>query len=129
MFCYPESFGGQTNQSSKHPKLLEKTFKFGQVKWAFQTAVRILKTSGHFDPLTVSFAQIAAALIQLHAFSPAQARNAYSGVLLIPGFSHFRFETFLIAFKKLWHSINQRYDTFWIPSELVPTDLLQLRNR
>ena len=50
-----------------------------------------LATENKVDILTCPISQLAAQIIALHALSPAQARNAYSGLILIPGFDQLRF--------------------------------------
>ena len=42
----------------------------------------------------ISLAQMASQLLQLHKVSPNQARNAYSALLLVPGFDQLRFPPF-----------------------------------
>ena len=65
------------------------------------------------DILTCPISQLAAQIIALHALSPAQARNAYSGLILIPGFDQLRFSALLSKCKKLWSESNVRYGAFW----------------
>ena len=61
---------------------------------AFRLLFAMLQQQG-IDATKASLDEIAQCLIQLHKFSPAQARNAYSGVLLLPGFMHLRFHPLL----------------------------------
>ena len=51
----------------------------------------------NLDPLECSLHQVVAGLISLHKVSPSQARNAYSAMLLVPGFSQLRFAPLLAA--------------------------------
>ena len=44
--------------------------------------------------------QIAQAIIQLFQYSTAQARNAYSAILILPGFEGIRFNPLLNPYKK-----------------------------
>ena len=57
--------------------------------------------------------QIASAIIEINSWSPSQARNAYSAVLLLPGFYHLRFHNLLLPFKKLWNASTEKYGGFW----------------
>ena len=65
------------------------------------------------SPVSASIEQIASQLVKLSAVSPAQARNAYSAVLLIPGFDQLRFCTMLGPCKRTWNQSQPRYATFW----------------
>lgn len=65
------------------------------------------------DILTCPMSQLAAQIIALHAVAPAQARNAYSGLILIPGFDQLRFSPLLSNCKKMWSESNVRYGAFW----------------
>ena len=60
-----------------------------------------------------SLDDVAEGLVQLHLWSPVQARNAYSAVLLLPGFLHLRFHPLLRPYKKLWNTNVEKYGTFW----------------
>ena len=62
---------------------------------------------------------IASVLIRLHKFSSSQARQAYSGLLLVPGLDKLRFCPLLQPFRKLWFTSNVRYGGFWNPSQLL----------
>ena len=85
---------------------------------AFRTLWGLLKVDG-IDPLHASLTQVASAIVRLHSFSKAQARNAYSAMLLVPGFSQLRFVPLLAPYKKEWNSNVERYGTFWNPAALI----------
>ena len=78
----------------------------------------LIKSQG-VAPQHATLGQVAFAIITLHHLYPSQAKNAYSGMLLVPGFSALRFEPLLAPFKKLWNSSTQKYGTFWEPAELI----------
>ena len=65
---------------------------------AFKILWALCRDKG-FDLKTASWHQIAAEIIYLNSLSPAQARNAYSALLLIPGFDQIRFPPCLIRAK------------------------------
>ena len=71
------------------------------------------------SPQEATLDQVADSIIQLFAFSPAQARNAYSAVLLIPGFGGVRFHPLLNAYKKLWNRNLEKYGSFWDPLPIL----------
>jgi hypothetical protein len=81
--------------------------------------------------------QVADALIHLFQFSKAQARNAYSAMLLIPGFGGLRFHTLLTPYKRLWNQNLEKYGAFWDPLPILlglakapmPTDICTLRTQ
>ena len=63
--------------------------------------------------MVATIAEVAGALLDLHKKSPSQARNAYSAVLLIPGFEQVRFHPVLAPYKRLWNTNLQKYGCFW----------------
>ena len=64
--------------------------------------------------------QIAETIVQLFKFSPAQARNAYSAILLLPGVGGgIRFHPLLGPYKKQWNKNMERYASFWDPSPVL----------
>jgi len=85
---------------------------------AFRILWGILKSRG-VNPGEASCDQIASAIIELHKASASQARNAYSGVLLIPGFSSMRFMSVLLPYKKIWNTNTEKYASFWDPTPLL----------
>ena len=72
-----------------------------------------------FHPRKGSFEQIAAQIINLASYSIAEARNAYSGLLLIPGFDQLKFCTLLIPQKKQWSKSRPKYASFWNATECI----------
>jgi hypothetical protein len=71
------------------------------------------------DPKSCSFDQIASQLIKLSEFSMSEAKNAYSALLLLPGFDQLRFNNLLHPFKRLWSASNQKYQGFWDAKQLL----------
>jgi len=67
----------------------------------------------------ISNQDLAAAIIQIHQYSPSQARNAYSAALLVPGFQSLRFEPLLQPFKRLWNVSIEKYASFWSATNLL----------
>ena len=67
------------------------------------------------DPPQASLEEVADAIIQIFRVSPSQARNAYSGALLIPTLSQLRFVSLLGPYKKLWNLNVEKYGTFYDP--------------
>ena len=65
------------------------------------------------DPLRASVAQVAGAIILLHQFSVAQARNAYSAAVLFPAWQGLRGHPLLNKYKKEWKTGIPKYATFW----------------
>ena len=58
--------------------------------------------------------------MQLFTFSPAQARNAYSAVLLLPEVATgVRFHPLLQPYKRLWSAHVPKYGAFWDPWPLL----------
>ena len=77
---------------------------------------------------------VATALLALHNVAPNEARNAYSGCLLLPGFQSLRFNALLGPMKKGWGASAPKYATFWDASPILehlaagdcPLDLMPL---
>ena len=80
--------------------------------WAF------LRSDG-IDPVGASVAQVAGAIVKLFDFSIAQARNAYSGIVQIPGLQDLRFCTLLNPLKRRWNVNVEKYAAFWDPAPLL----------
>ena len=57
--------------------------------------------------------QMAGNIVFLNQFSPAQARNAYSALLLLPGWGQLRFSPLLVSCRKIWQKSQAKYSTFW----------------
>jgi hypothetical protein len=80
---------------------------------------------------------VAASLVKNFSFSPAQARNAYTAMLMLPGFSALRCHPLLSSYRRKWNSNLQKYAVFWDPSQLITrlantpleTDVSALRER
>ena len=79
---------------------------------AFKSLYSILSRQG-ISPMLASTNQVVSGIIELHKASPAQARNAYSAVLLLPNLGGVRFHPLLRKFKQLWNSNMERYASFW----------------
>lgn len=58
-------------------------------------------------------------MLKLHEYSPSQARNAYAGMLLIPGYSALRFLDMLKACKKQWNTSTPKYSSFFDAGKLL----------
>ena len=54
-------------------------------------------------------------LLELHAVSRSQARNAYSALLLVLGFHDVKYHPLLKHAKKEWNKHFPRYAAFWDP--------------
>ena len=91
---------------------------------AFRTLWALLSSKG-LDPPTSTLEQIASGIIEIHNWSPSQAKNAYSSVLLLPGFYHLRFHHMLLPFKKLWNTNVEKYASFWDCTPII-LKLLQI---
>ena len=79
---------------------------------AFKTLWALLASKG-LDPPNSTLEQIASGIIEIYNWSPSQAKNAYSSVLLLPGFYHLRFHHLLLPYKKLWNTNVEKYASFW----------------
>ena len=64
------------------------------------------------DPFSLSLDAIASQLLLLHDRSPAQARSAYSALLLVPGLEHLRFSSLLKVCGRQWSSSQPKYSIF-----------------
>jgi hypothetical protein len=70
--------------------------------------------------LSASSDELADAIVQLFQFSPAQARNAYSAVLLLPGVGMgVRFHPLLTPYKRRWNTNVEKYGVFWDPLPIL----------
>ena len=92
---------------------LEQNKSMGRNDPSFRKLWVLIKSQGVVAQYA-TLSQVASAIITLHQISPSQAKNAYSGMLLVPGFSALRFEPLLTPFKKLWNSSTQKYGNFRI---------------
>ena len=69
--------------------------------------------------LEASPENVAAGIIRLFSYSAAQARNAYSAVLLLFQLASLRFLSILQPYKRQWNKSVSRYGTFWDSAPLV----------
>ena len=79
---------------------------------AFKALFGFLLGAG-VDPCKAGISEVVSGLISLHKVSPAQARNAYSAMLLLPGFSQLQFHPLLRSYKRSWQQSVERYACFW----------------
>ena len=71
------------------------------------------------NPEIATLQQMASQILFLNKFSPAQARNAYSGMLLIPGWDQLRFCAMLNPCKRSWNHTQPKYADFWDARNLL----------
>jgi hypothetical protein len=90
------------------------------------------------QPQKATVAEVISVLVKLHAWSPSQARNAYSALVLFPHLQALRFHQALVPYKKLWNCNVQKYASFWsagdvlqalAATQLKPGDVAALRDR
>ena len=62
---------------------------------------------------------VSAGLMELHSFSRADARNAYSARLLFPGFQSLRFNNMISVIRKNWKCDTPKYAAFWSPEPII----------
>ena len=87
----------------------DRAFKF---IWAMACAKKLtLKTC--------TLLEVSALVLDLSKISLHQARNAYSGLLLVPGFEQLRFAPLLKGVKKVWGKSQPKYAGFWDASPLL----------
>ena len=67
----------------------------------------------------LSIYQLASQIVYLNKFSPSQARNAYSAMLLIPGWDQLRFCPLLHQCKRNWNYSQAKYSTFWDAEDVL----------
>ena len=77
------------------------------------------------SPVDMSLGDIAAQLSKMSQVSLAQARNAYSALLLLPQYFGLRFQPLLKICKRKWNSSCSKYADFW-PAESVLKKLLAI---
>ena len=58
-------------------------------------------------------------IVFLNKYSPSQARNAYSAMLLVPGYDGLRFCPLLHPFKRQWNTSVPKYASFWDATPLI----------
>ena len=71
------------------------------------------------NPFVVTVQEVAEGLLKLNSFSPAEARNAYSGCLLVPGLGGLRFSPLLAQIKRQWSQNISKYACFWEVSPIL----------
>ena len=99
-----------------HHKIDSHIKKLGSPK-RYQLAFAVLFAMALRDGLTIdspsdSFAGL---LLELDSYSSSTARNAYSALLLIPGFQSIRFHPLLSHVRKSWNKHTPKYAAFWDP--------------
>jgi hypothetical protein len=77
---------------------------------------------------TITIYQLASQILYLNQFSPSQARNAYSAMLLIPGWDQLRFCPLLHTCKRTWNTSQAKYSTFWDAENVLKKLCLQPLN-
>ena len=86
----------------------------------------------------MSLEETASWLLKMAKISPHEARNAYSALLLIPGWEPLRFVPLIKACKKEWNNSGAKYAEFWdaktilqklLCEPLAWQDVQQVRNR
>ena len=85
---------------------------------AFRKLFGILIKQG-VEPTQATVTQVAQGIWELHQTSPAEARNAYSSMLLFPGFQALRFQTVIQTMKKDWKGDRPKYAAFWSPEPIL----------
>ena len=71
------------------------------------------------NPMDCSISEAASGLLTLHSMSPAQARNAFAVLRILPGYQGIRFCPLLTQLKKECQNSTQKYATFWDPEPLL----------
>ena len=93
------------------------TFLKSNKSWSrYESAFKILWGICVFRKMVLehmTLEQMAGNIVFLNKFSPAQARNAYSALLLLPGWGQLRFSPLLVCCRKNWQTSQARYSTFW----------------
>ena len=83
--------------------------------------LRALLISSGICPQEATNMDIAQAIIKIFVKNKNMARQAYCGVLLIPGREDLRFCPLLKTYKQAWGSCIQKYADFWDPMETLKT--------
>ena len=99
----------QVQTIQAHMDRLKKNTRYDS---AFKLLWGLCKAQG-LDPALLSGDDIATQIALLHKFSASQARNAYSAILLIPGFLHLQHNILLRKIKKEWSTNQVKYPNFW----------------
>ena len=85
---------------------------------AFQKLWVILRSRG-VEPVSATVQEVAVGLMSLHSFSKNDSRNAYSAMLLFPGFQALRFHSMITVLKKEWTGGAPKYGAFWSAEPLL----------
>ena len=83
---------------------------------AFRVFYKFFEELGVSEGLKVedlNVSQIAGHLLLFNSCSESQARNAYSGFGLAPGFDQLKFSPILSTCKRKWGSHSEKYGVFW----------------
>ena len=67
----------------------------------------------------MSLEEAASWLLRFAHHNPSQAKNAYSALLLIPGWEQIRFTAGIRQAKKLWETSGEKYGDFWDADHLL----------
>ena len=110
---------GRLIQSSTINDFLQRNPSIKRYESAFKLLWCLL-IKGKIRPEEATADEIADAIIQIFKVSPAQARNAYSVVLLLPGVGGgLRFHPLLAPYKRAQNSSNEKYAGFFDPWTLL----------
>ena len=71
------------------------------------------------DPTSMSCDEVAGWLLRLNEFHPHEARNAYAGLILVPGWEGLRFSQIVKECKQDWNSSIPKYGDFWDARQLL----------
>ena len=85
---------------------LDRYNKGFQALWNF-----VMERGG--DPLSMSLNEVACWILRFAQHQPHQARNAYSGFVLIPGWEQIKFCQEIKMAKRCWGISSVRYADFW----------------
>ena len=122
---------GKQIQNKTIDDFLMKNKSIKRYSSAFRALWHLLEEGG-VSPPQATVDQVADAIVQLFQISATQARNAYSALLLIPGYAGIRFHTLLSLYKRLWNKGTEKYGALWDPMpmliELATTPLHELKN-
>ena len=67
----------------------------------------------------MSLEAVVSFILKFAKFNPFQARNAYSALLLIPGWESLRFAASIKQAKRLWENSGEKYADFWDAESVV----------
>ena len=107
---YPEGTGGQT--SFEHNTTWQRYESAFKLLWGLCVHRKMT-----FAQMTLE--QMAGNILYLNKFSVAQARNAYSALLTLPGWEQLRFCHLLQSCKRKWNTTQPKYSTFWDATTLL----------